>query len=107
MSVFGKPGADLRILMASRHWRIAVVTGEPVKCQLQHHLGRTRRPGPLALDTFQAFEKAADVEQHAGKFRSDTVERMTDALACGDNSFGESAGTLAAAGTGLKGHTRV
>jgi hypothetical protein len=61
------------------------MTGEPVKRQLQDHLGRARRPRPLALDTFQAFEKAADIEQHAGKFRSDTVERMTDALACGDD----------------------
>ncbi len=35
----------------------------------------------LALDVLEAFQKAADVEQQAGKFRADRVERLVHALA--------------------------
>ena len=52
------------------------MTGEPVEREAQYDLGRSRRPAPLALDVLETFEEATDVEQKAGEFRSDRVERL-------------------------------
>ena len=80
----------------ARFARIAVMAREPVERELQHDLGRARRPGAFALDVFQALEEAADVEQQAGEFRADRIERLMHALARRDHGLGESAGALAA-----------
>ena len=78
--------------VAHRHARAARLTLEtvmprqPVEAELQHHLARARRPAALALDVFEPLEEAADVEQQAGEFRSDRIERVVQALtrrACG------------------------
>jgi hypothetical protein len=48
----------------------------------QHHLARPLRPAIRLLSLFQALELAADIDQHAGDFRTDGVKRpMTLSLA--------------------------
>ena len=75
-----------------------VVPRQPIEAELQHHLGRARRPAALALDVVQALEEAADVDQQAGEFRPDRVERVPHALARADHRLGEGRGRRAARG---------
>ena len=56
---------------AARLGAIAIMAREPIETELQHHLGRTRRPTAFALDVLKAFEEAAYVEQESGEFRTD------------------------------------
>ena len=53
----------------------AVVPRQPIEAELQHDLGRARRPASLALDLLEPLEEAADVDQQAGKLRADRIER--------------------------------
>ena len=60
---------------ARRLAAIAVMARQPLKPELQHHLGRARGPNALALDVGQALEETADIEQQTGKLRACRVER--------------------------------
>ena len=70
---------------------------QPLEAELQHDLGRALRPGAVALDVHETFEKAADVPQQAGKFRAGRVERKMQALARRDHDVGREGCALAAA----------
>ena len=66
---------------------VAVVAGQPVETELQHHLGRSRRPAALTFHVFETFEEAAYVEQDPAELRSRGVERPPHALARGERRF--------------------
>ena len=87
--ILREPGPHRRARRAARLGAVAVVAREPVEPELQHDLGRARRPAALALDIFEPFEEAADVEQQAGEFGPDRIERVAHALARRDDGFGE------------------
>jgi hypothetical protein len=53
---------------------------EPVEAELQDDLRRARRPSALPLDVFDPLEEAADIDEEAGKFRADGIERAAQAL---------------------------
>ena len=79
---------------------------EPIERELQHDLGRARRPGAFAFDILEAFEETADIEQQPAEFRPGRVERLMHALARGDHGLGEGRGALAA-GTAAAGRYRA
>ena len=70
---------------------------KPIEPELQHDLGGAQRPAPLALDVFETFQKTTHVEQHAGEFRADRLEREVDLLARRDDGVGEGASSALAA----------
>src|SRR6185437_5555555 len=69
---------------------------KPVKRELQNDFGRARRPGPLAFDILETFEKTADIKQQAAEFGTGCVERLMHALARGDHGLGEACSAIAA-----------
>ena len=89
----------------ARFGGVAIVAGEPIERELQHHFGRARRPAALAFHVFKAFEKAADVEQKADEFGPDRVECLPHALARRNDGFGE--GGRATAGAAILRHRRA
>ena len=42
---------------------------QAIERELQHNLSRPGRPGAVALDVFEPFEKAADVDKQTGENR--------------------------------------
>jgi hypothetical protein len=62
---------------------------EAIERELQHDLRRPGRPSPLPLHVLKALEEATDVEQQAGEFRPNRIERVAHALPRGDDSFRE------------------
>jgi hypothetical protein len=65
------------------------VTRRPVECELQHDLGRTRRPSPLAFDVLEAFEETADVEQQTAELGTGRVDRLMHALTRSNHRVGK------------------
>jgi hypothetical protein len=72
------------------------VAREPFQSELQHHLGRAGWPLSFALDGIELFQKAADIDQDPGKFRSGGVKRMACALPRCDHAIGQVSSTLTA-----------
>ena len=58
---------------------------EPLKRKLQHDFCRARWPAALTLCYFEPFQKAAYVDQQAGQFRADRVNRVMHALSSCDD----------------------
>ena len=54
LGIVRKPGPHRCLALAARFAAQPVVPRQAVEAELQHHLGRARRPAPLALDLFQA-----------------------------------------------------
>ena len=63
------------------------MSGEAFKRELQHNLRRARRPAAFTLGYVEPFQKAAYVYKQAGKFRTDCIKRMMNALASGNDGI--------------------
>ena len=69
--------------------RITVVAGETIEGELQYDFAGASRPCTFAFDIFKAFEKAANIEQQAGEFRTNGVKRVMHPLSRGNHCLGE------------------
>jgi hypothetical protein len=62
---------------------------QAIQRELQYDLRGSWRPSPFPLHVLKTFEEATDIEQQAGEFRSNRIERVAYALPRRDDSFRE------------------
>ncbi len=70
----------------------AVMPGKPRKRELQDHFARPLRPAIDLFGLLETFQLATDVDEDAGEFRPNRVERAHNPLLSGDGVIGESGG---------------
>ena len=70
----------------------AVMPGKPRKRELQEHLARSLRPAIDLFGLLETFQLATNIDQDAGEFRPNRLERAHNPLLGGDGVIGESGG---------------
>src|SRR5690606_40445585 len=66
-----------------------VMPAQGCERRLEQQLGGAGRPTPLRFHLFDALEEAADVDQRAGEFGADGIERLVHSDAGGEGRIGE------------------
>jgi hypothetical protein len=65
---------------------------KPVEREREHDLACPLRPAMALLSVFEPFQLAADIDEHAGKLRSNGFNRSHDALLGGDDLIAQVGG---------------